>query len=546
MEILVAGKSIQDVSAISRELAPVFAGICEITTIEALRSSLQPSTPLLIVDDYFLNLLSTHVEFSFLHDTPCLALLENTDQLPDTVKINPSIDFLATNSSPAILRQKVQFLLWVKTILTEKNNSAVRLNDIEQSIKENMSLLDALSTRDGLTGLFNRRYFNQTLRELFYNAVQEDRDLSLLLIDIDYFSQINKLHGHDYGDFVLNELAARITSVFRSEDIKCRFGGEDFSVLLPDTDLETAKEFGEQFRTECNSKPFNNGYLSIDITVSIGCISLFSSSPKNHDEFVTMTEMALFAAKSEGRNRLIDYQSTLGIKPHSRKRNFLALKNNLAKLLSKTKISTISSLQLLARDLACQDDKEHNNNISLYVQLLCANLHLPESVVTTFINAISLHTSIRCLLHSEIISKQDSLNDTERSILKEFPYRLTELTELFDYFAKERSVLLSYGERYDGSGYPDGLKGNEIPLGARVFNIVDSLAAMNADRPYRKKLAPQKIVEELMSGAGKQFDPFLVGQTFEIILQNDLLDIEPDIVQEAVEHLHQKFPEMFS
>ncbi len=546
MEILVAGKSIQDISAISRHLTPVFAGICEITTIEALRSNLQSSTPLLIIDSYFLDLLSTHLDFGFLLETPCLALLEDDNAIPDILKKNPAIDFLPSGSSPAILRQKVQFLLWIKTVLNEKNISAIKLIDIEQSVKDNMSMLDALSTRDGLTGLFNRRHFNQTLRELFYSAVQQGKDLSLLLIDIDYFSQINKLHGHDYGDFILNELAARITSVFRPGDISCRFGGEDFCVLLPDTDLETTKKLGEIFRTKCNKKTFDNGQIAIDITVSIGCISLFSSSPKDHDEFVTMAEMALFSAKSEGRNRLIDYQSTLEIRQYARKRNFLTLKNNLNKLLNKTKISTISSLQLLARDLTCQDDKEHNNNINLYMQLLCANLHLPDSVIATFTNAISLHTSIRCLLHSEIISKQESLNNTERSILKEFPYRLTELTELFDYFAKERTVLLSYGEKYDGTGYPDGLRGNEIPLGARVFNIVDSLAAMNADRPYRKKLQPQKIIEELLEGAGKQFDPFLVGRTFEIILKNKLLDIEPKVVQVALHNLQKHFPDILS
>lgn len=546
MEILIAGNSIQKVSSLSRELTPVFAGICEITSIDILRSNLLPSTPLLIVDTYFLDLISTHLELSFLEETPCLVLLDNNEDLPTALKSNHSIDFLSSEAPATMLRQKVQFLLWVKTVLNEKKISVNKLSDIEQSVKDNMSLLDSLTIRDGLTGLFNRRHFNQTLRELFYSSKEQEKDLSLLLIDIDYFSQINKLHGHDYGDFILNELAARITSVFRNEDITCRFGGEDFSVLLPGTSLETAKNLGEQFRKTCNEKPFDDGYNAIDITVSIGCISLFSSSPKNHDEFVTMAEMALFAAKSEGRNRVIDYQSTLGIRQHARKRNFLALKNNLAKLLSKTKTSTISSLQLLARDLACQEDKEHNTNINLYVQLLCANLHLPDSVVATFTNAISLHTSIRCLLHSEIISKQASLNDTEKAILKEFPYRLTELTELFDYFAKERSVLLSYGERYDGSGYPDGLKGNEIPLGARVFNIVDSLAAMNADRPYRKKLSPQKIVEELVEGAGKQFDPFLVGRTFEIIQANELLDIDAELIESALNTLKEQFPDIFS
>ena len=115
--------------------------------------------------------------------------------------------------------------------------------------------------------------------------------------------------------------------------------------------------------------------------------------------------------------------------------------------------------------------------------------------------------------------------------MNEFPYKLAEITEVFDYFSNERSILLYHGEHYDGSGFPEGLKGEEIPLGARIFNIVDSLAAMNSDRPFRRRLKPKAIIKELGNQAGKQFDPFLVLKIFDIIQENNLLELDESFME---------------
>lgn len=546
MEILIAGIKKEQLKKLNKQLTPVSVGILCMNSIDILKKSLHHHTRLLIVDEHFLSLTLKQLGTDFLQHTPCLVLVENLSNLSDNLADQPAIDFLSIETPTPFLRHKVRYLLHQKSILDEKQALNRKLADAQQSIIDNMGMLDSIAERDGLTGLYNRRYFNKTVLEQFLVAKENQQDLSLLLIDIDYFSQTNKTHGQQFGDFVLNELAARITKIFRPEDLTFRFGGEDFCVLLLNTSIEECLELSETFRNSCASIAFNNGQFERIITVSIGCTSIEGSQPRNHDEMVTMAEMALFSAKSEGRNRVLDYQSTIDYKHLDCKRNFLSLKNNLAKLLNKTKTSTISSLQLLARDVACDEDKQHTQYVNHYIELLCSNLNLPDNITATFGNAISLHSSIRCLLHNEIISKKDSLDETEKNIMQEFPYRLSELTELFDYFAQERSVLLSYGERYDGTGYPDGLKGHQIPLGSRVFNIVDSFAAMNSDRPYRKKLPPETIIEELINGAGKQFDPLLVKKLLIIILENNLLEIDQKEILAAQEKLNDKFPEMYS
>ena len=118
--------------------------------------------------------------------------------------------------------------------------------------------------------------------------------------------------------------------------------------------------------------------------------------------------------------------------------------------------------------------------------------------------------------------------------MSDFPYKLAEITEMFDYFAHERAILLYHGERFDGSGYPDGLQGDEIPLGARIFALVDALAAMKEDRPHRSRLEPEKILKELVLGAGNQFDPQLVARILEIIRDHHLLDLPDEHLEDAM------------
>lgn len=542
MEIIVASRNKNNLQATTKLLRSISVGIVTVDCLESFSNSLHQHTSLVIIHSDFLNEAISHGT-EFLDCSPCLVIGDTTENTLETLLNFQSIDYLSADFTPAIFHHKIRFLLNQKGQIDSLASLSQKLFDTQQSMQDNLDLIDIIASRDGLTGLYNRRHFSKIYSQMFKEANKEEEDLSLLLIDIDYFSQINKNAGHTYGDFVLNEISARITTIFRKKDMTFRFGGEDFSVLLPNTNLAAALTLAEKFRDSCESKPFTDGHLSNEVTVSIGCTSLKSCRPRNQDEMVTMAEMAVYSAKSEGRNRIIDYQSTINIKTHNTQRNFVSLKNNLSRILNKTKTSTISSLQLLAQDIAGDENRKHIENVNSYVQLLCKNLNLPDSIISTFGNAISLHSSIRCLLHNEILSKEDTLDADERGIMQEFPYRLMELTELFDYFSNERSVLLSYGERYDGTGYPDGLKSNEIPLGSRIFNIVDSLAAMNADRPFRKKLSPDEIIAELKAGAGNQFDPFLVCKTLDIIQQNGILDIDQDLLDETKDDLNKLFPD---
>jgi diguanylate cyclase (GGDEF)-like protein len=470
--------------------------------------------------------------------TPILYLSEG-DSMPEAIEnFRPArvIDYLPLPSPIPMFLHRIALLSQVQKISAEHYVHRTTLN----------RQLNLLTTRDGLTGLFNRRHFTNRLTQILKIAQAEHRDLSLLLLNIDYFNSINKTSGLEFGDAILNELAARLTQTIEKEATCYRFSGEDFVVLLPGADLQQACTTAAKIRKVCAEKPFTDGNTITSLTISVGIASLQDHLPDNDNAFICMAETALFMAKAEGRNRLQVYIPHHDPKEISLENSLACLRDNLQRILEKTKTSALASLQLLAKNIAGSAHQSHIDKVSHYVALLGQQLGLPEQHTRTFQNSITLYNSFRFLLHHDLLSKPERLTREEQKTIEDLPFKLNELTDMFDYFTEERNVLLGHNERYDGTGYPLGLKGDEISLGSRIFTIVDSLAAMNSERPYRRKLTPTEIIEELKKEAGKQFDPYLVLQILAVIKKNNLLHVDADFLDQTQQNLVNIFPKLIS
>ena len=444
------------------------------------------------------------------------------------------IDFLAEPVNQETLIAKIRFLLKVGKMSMEHKGY----------LQSHDTFLDWFTSHDGLTGLYNRHHFNKTFQQEFKTAQEGDKDLSLLILDIDYFNELNRTCGHQFGDFVLNELSARLTRSTRKKDICFRFTGGDFIVLMPKADLEMAKSTAEEIRQSCLAKPFNRYETSRKVTVSIGIASTASHHPTSGDELVNMAESALYAAKADGRNRCYVYRQEREQTIFSGQGSFDSLKLTIGRLLERTRKSAISSLQILAREIAGEEHRVHIDKVSWYTALLGKKLGLTPPVIETLQNAVIIQASIRLLMHNDLISRPVQLDEAERRLLNDLPYKIAEITEVFSYFDQERNILLTRSERYDGSGLPDGLKGNEIPLGARIINIVDSFAAMAADRPFRTKMEPSSILNELKTEAGRQFDPLLVLKLLALIEEKELLDVEQEQIEQIRDYLIASYPKL--
>ena len=458
----------------------------------------------------------TPILFLGTEDRPPIACVSNA-----TARV---IDYLRVPVSKEIFYHRISLLTQVRRIST---TSSYQLNQH--------------STRDALTGLYNRRYLTSRLSEIFSSARESEKELSLLIMHIDDFSYVNNSLGLEFGDYIFNQLSARLTQAIRDIDTCYRFSGEEIIVLLPEASLHYAMETAQKIKEACSGKPFNDGVNSALLTVSIGIASLQVHQPDNPDKFIFMVEKALFEAKAGGRNRICLYTHQDMQKDIPQFSPLAFLKDKLGRILNKTKSSAISSLETLAKNVAGPEHKTQIASVSHYILLLGSHIGLPEKHIETFHNSVILYNCFRALLHNDLLAKPDKLTGDERDIMEDFPFKLADLTEMFDYLADERSLLLSFNERYNGTGYPDGLKGDEIPLGARLFHIVDAVAAMNSDRPFRKKLSPKEIIKELKQGAGRQFDPFLMLQILTVIEQNGLLDIDPEFLIQTRQDIMNSF-----
>lgn len=173
--------------------------------------------------------------------------------------------------------------------------------ELRQSVNNTM----ALAVTDDMTGLYNRRYFDRHLGVMLGKAQSQDRNMALMILDIDHFKSVNDTHGHDIGDAVLREFAARLKRNIRGVDLACRFGGEEFVVLMPDTDFNQAELVAERVRQAIADRSFEVGAgPPLSVTVSAG-VSLHESERDTPESLIKRADVALYRAKREGRNRVV-------------------------------------------------------------------------------------------------------------------------------------------------------------------------------------------------------------------------------------------------
>lgn len=233
-----------------------------------------------------------------------LRSLERTRQIPILIIVDPDdnerlMRALDMGVNDYLLRpvDKQELMARVNTQIRRWRYTEQLRSNVKQSIE--------LAATDALTGLYNRRFMEKQLSALVLNAAHRNKELAVMMIDVDYFKSINDNHGHDVGDRVLQELSSRIRDGLRSLDLPCRTGGEEFIVVLPDADKAMALRIGERLRKLVSAKPFNSGSKSgpLSITVSIG-VAAFEGVDDGMEGLLKRADEALYQAKRDGRNRV--------------------------------------------------------------------------------------------------------------------------------------------------------------------------------------------------------------------------------------------------
>ena len=431
-----------------------------------------------------------------------------------------AVDYLFKPVNTFILRSKIRVFMELYQqkkageILSENLKKALDEADaIRKIVEEQNVLLKDLSVKDGLTGLYNHRHMNVVMESEFNRAIRYKTDLACLLMDIDFFKDVNDTLGHPFGDVVLKGFADSLKEHVRDSDFLFRYGGEEFLVLLPQTDLEGAKSMAEKFRKTMEKKTFREGKSHTSVTVSIGVASLYTHHPTVFSEMISHADQALFSAKAEGRNRVMIYHEPDPLLPDKRLalgNRIQFMKESLGAILTKTKKASVASLELLVRDSGNVSMEKRNRLLREYITMLSYHMNLPTQTVETFKLTATIHDCFQALLGFEFPS---SHSDDEQ---KQLPSLMAELAEKFDFFADERAVLLAHHEHYDGTGYPLGLEKDQIPVGARVFAIADAFVSLCHENEQPDQSLDAAVLK-LAEGAGTQFDPGLMSLFLKVL-----------------------------
>ncbi len=366
------------------------------------------------------------------------------------------------------------------------------------------------ATFDRLTGVTNRQTLLAHLYAELERATRYERPLCVAFIDIDNFKSVNDTYGHAAGDVVLRGVAQTISENLRSSDLIGRYGGEEFMLILTETNVEEGAALSEKLRTLVERARYPiQGNTVMTVTISIGVAGGVGQQLRM-ENLVRDADAAMYSAKSLGRNQTYIFEEP---DDDARVPRAPVSEAGRARAMEVGRLARNAATAALTSVLAPLPHYggQPSALIAAIVVAMARQLQLPESDVERIRVAALLHDVGKVAVPAEILDKPAALSPAEWRTVVQHP-RLGQV--ILEHAAALRDavpIILHHHERYAGHGYPYGLRAKEIPLGARIVAIADAYDAMISDRPYRRAISHQAAIAELREHAGTQFYPELVG-----------------------------------
>ena len=411
---------------------------------------------------------------------------------------------------------------------------------------------------DGLTGVKTHRFFMEALSAEWKRSTRAGRSFSLVLMDLDRFKFVNDFYGHLEGDLVLQRIGHILEQNCRRSDVVARYGGDEFVILMPETNIEQSRQLTSKLRSWVSADPL---LREKNITASFG-IASFPVHGSTPQELIQVADASMYLSKHQGGNAVstadhFDADETkkwkrdvleayLGVtlkrlfstgpeafdEIYQRLEQFAqsltpgqgagvhgpdgqpggtaaAVKAEGVRGLHPPVVDTLTSLAA-AIDAKDHYTQGHSQKVAAYAVLIGEALGLDETHVEELRLAGILHDIGKVGIPETILNKSGPLDANEWETMKTHVQFGAKLLEPLGGIARIQEMVKHHHEFFDGSGYPDGLRSNRIPLGARIIAIADAYDTITSDRTYKKSRAPEEAFLELERCSGAQFDPELV------------------------------------
>ena len=373
--------------------------------------------------------------------------------------------------------------------------------------------VESLASTDQLTRLLNRLACLQILATEIERANRYGRPLAVALIDIDHFKRVNDTHGHAVGDEVLRHVANLLRGSVRAVDSLGRYGGEEFLLVMPETDVVGGLASAENVRRITGRTilvvPVPAGELEVKVTISVGVTGCDGTTILDIDQVLREADSALYAAKGLGRDQAQAFQ------PFDEESSVSSATIGAAARLRATKLGQ-AAFEASNRELlgALAERPGWAGGASQLIARLAGDIGravgLPDGDIERIRTASLLHDLGKLAIPDEILSKPGPLTPVEWRTIVEHPRIGQVVLEQAGAIRDAAAIVLHHHEWFDGTGYPHGLAGAEIPLGSRIVSIADAYEAMISERPYKRALSHHEAIVELQRQRGSQFDPELV------------------------------------
>ena len=368
---------------------------------------------------------------------------------------------------------------FIETNFNNKKLNALILIDITKSIKQKKEI-EYLSYKDKLTDLYNRRFFEEEMERL---DTERQLPISVIMADLNGLKLINDSYGHEKGDEVLIKTAEILKETLREEDIVARQGGDEFAILLPKTNSEQLNIIIKRIRDKIEDI---NSKEDLPLSIALG-------SATKEKQIEDINEVLKKADNNMYQNKLSESRSS---------------KNKIVK-------SILNSLSAKSNETT-----DHAKRMKKLAIRFGSKLKLTYAEINRLSLLASMHDIGKTTISKAILTKADKLSEKEWEIMKNHSkqgYKIASASEEFILIAED---ILAHHEHWDGSGYPVGLKGKEIPYLARIISIIDSYDVMINERPYSKAISKEEALKEIKRCAGSQFDPKLAEDFIDMMNAN--------------------------
>jgi len=383
---------------------------------------------------------------------------------------------------PMLAGAAIEFILFLTERRTAKESDEVR----RLWERERADLL-ATAAVDELTELQNRRAYYERMESELQRAESRKKPLSVLLMDVDDLKAINDEFGHQVGDIVLRRLAKTLAQVSESGYLPARLGGDEFALIMPGADRRQADELTWRLWQEFADAPvYETEHASIYLGVSIGS-SGYPWGGTNVEEITHWADTKLYANKLERKGYALGRQGDDG-------------------RLTAVVVEVLST----ALDIRDKMTHRHTRRVARTAAAVARAMGLPDAEVSKIEHAAALHDIGKIGVADSILRKAGPLDDEEWKEMRRHSELGYQILKSIDFFRGAAEIVYAHHEYYDGTGYPRGLAGEEIPLGARVFAVVDAYDAMTSRRPYRRAMNRDSALIEVARNSGTQFDPRVV------------------------------------